>query len=336
MPTLRLVSLADRAIGLQVVRLEVEQGSAEVTVDARFDEIGAGLDPVRLEQDLGVWRTEQSGKGLSMACAASLQLKGSSNRPRALGPSDGPGTGRRCRVRQQRSNAWSRWRAAMTFGDPGPRRAGRTRPSEADRLAWRARRARGCLGATLAISDIEIKGDDTAQRALRFAIYHLNSAANPADERVSIGARALTGDSYLGHVFWDTEIYLLPFYIATWPEAARALLMYRYHTLPGARAKAARMGWRGALYAWESADTGEETTPEQRHRPRWRARSRCSAARRSSISARMWPTRSGNTGRRPAMTPSCSRPAPKSFWKRRGSGPAAPVPRPTAGAISAA
>jgi trehalose/maltose hydrolase-like predicted phosphorylase len=64
-------------------------------------------------------------------------------------------------------------------------------------------------------------------------------------------------------VFWDTEIYLLPFYTMTWPEAARALLMYRFHTLGAARAKAARMGWRGALYAWESADTGAETAPEQ-------------------------------------------------------------------------
>ena len=59
-------------------------------------------------------------------------------------------------------------------------------------------------------SDVEIAGDAAAQQALRFAIYHLNSAANPADERVSIGARALTGDDYHGHVFWDTEIFLLP------------------------------------------------------------------------------------------------------------------------------
>ena len=64
-------------------------------------------------------------------------------------------------------------------------------------------------------------------------------------------------------MFWDTEIYLLPFYTAVWPEAARALLMYRFHTLPAARAKAASMGYQGALYAWESADTGEETTPER-------------------------------------------------------------------------
>ena len=81
-------------------------------------------------------------------------------------------------------------------------------------------------------SDVIIEGDDETQEALRFAVYHLSSAANPADERVSVGARALTGDAYFGHVFWDTEIYLLPFYTAVWPEAARAMLMYRYHTLP--------------------------------------------------------------------------------------------------------
>jgi len=112
-------------------------------------------------------------------------------------------------------------------------------------------------------SDVIIEGDDKVQEAVRFAVYHLTSAANPEDECVSVGARGLTGDAYFGHVFWDTEIYLLPFYVGVWPEAARALLMYRYHTLHGARAKAAHFGFRGALYAWESADTGEETTPER-------------------------------------------------------------------------
>jgi kojibiose phosphorylase len=78
---------------------------------------------------------------------------------------------------------------------------------------------------------------------------------------VSIGARAQTGLAYSGHVFWDTEIYMLPFFALTWPEAARTLLMYRHRTLPAARAKAARYGARGAFYAWESADTGEDVTP---------------------------------------------------------------------------
>jgi trehalose/maltose hydrolase-like predicted phosphorylase len=110
-------------------------------------------------------------------------------------------------------------------------------------------------------ADVEVEGDENLQRALRFAEYHLISAANPQDERVSIGARALTGESYKGHVFWDTETYMVPFYIFTHPESAQALLMYRYNTLPAAREKARAAGYHGAMYPWESADTGEETTP---------------------------------------------------------------------------
>ncbi len=111
-------------------------------------------------------------------------------------------------------------------------------------------------------ADIEIEGDPFAQQALRFAIYHLISAANPDDEHVSVGARALTGPAYKGHVFWETEIYMLPFYTHTHPPTARSLLMYRYHTLQAAREKAHMHNCRGAFYAWESADTGAETTPE--------------------------------------------------------------------------
>ena len=111
------------------------------------------------------------------------------------------------------------------------------------------------------VSDIRVDGDAAAQRALRFAAYHLIGAADPSDDRVSIGARAMTGVTYAGHVFWDTEIYMLPFFALTWPEAARALLMYRHRTLPAARAKATQHGARGAFYAWESADTGEDVTP---------------------------------------------------------------------------
>lgn len=123
---------------------------------------------------------------------------------------------------------------------------------EAHCAAWRAR---------WEASDVVIDGDPDAQRAIRFALYHLISVANPEDEYVSIGARALTGGAYKGHVFWDTEVFMLPFFTLTYPEAARALLMYRYHTLPAARARAARLGYQGALFAWESADTGEDVTP---------------------------------------------------------------------------
>ena len=262
--TLRLVSLADRNLGLQLVRLEVEQGSAKVSVDARFDEIGAGLDAVRLEQDLGVWRTEQSAKSLAIACTAALHLNGAELSPHAPAPfrwswnwASAPGQA----ASFQRMIAVAR--SDSLAGDPG--REARDALDRAKRIGWRGVLAEHevAWAERWRLSDLRIAGDGASERALRFAIYHLNGAANPADERVSIGARALTGDAYLGHVFWDTEIYALPFYVATWPEAARALLMYRYHTLPGARAKAGEMGWRGAMYAWESTDTGEETTPAQ-------------------------------------------------------------------------
>lgn len=108
---------------------------------------------------------------------------------------------------------------------------------------------------------VYLEGDDFSARAIHFASYHLIGAADPGDDRVSIGARALTGEVYKGHVFWDTEIFMLPFYTLTYPEAARALLGYRYHSLPRAREKARLFGFRGALFAWESAIDGLEATP---------------------------------------------------------------------------
>ncbi|HZV02548.1 MAG TPA: glycosyl hydrolase family 65 protein [Planctomycetota bacterium] len=107
----------------------------------------------------------------------------------------------------------------------------------------------------------ELDGHEPDLRALRFAEHSLLASANPDDDRVSIGARGLTGSSYKGHVFWDTEIYVVPFFALTDPPVARTLLAYRHHTLPAARARAAENGFRGALYAWESAADGRDTTP---------------------------------------------------------------------------
>lgn len=114
---------------------------------------------------------------------------------------------------------------------------------------------------------IGVEGDEFAERALHFAAYHLIGAADPRDEYVSVGARALTGEAYKGHVFWDTEIFMLPFYTLTHPESARALLSYRYHTLAAAREKARLFGYRGALFAWESGIDGLEATPAIAHTP---------------------------------------------------------------------
>jgi len=110
--------------------------------------------------------------------------------------------------------------------------------------------------------NVTIEGDDAADRALRYSLFQLLIAAPRHDDRVSIGAKTLSGFGYRGHVFWDTEVFILPFFTYTRPEIARNLLLYRYHTLPGAHQNAGAEGYEGAYYAWESAETGVETTPK--------------------------------------------------------------------------
>ena len=260
---LRLLSMHSRALGLQLVQLDVDAGAVEATLEVSCEGLEFGLVTERLEQALGVWRTNATDKRLAMAVAASLLVDGEVVAPKPLGPfkwswtwTTRPGQV----VRFARMVAIAR--ADVLTEDPAEQALGQL--AAAETLGWA-----GVLGKHEASwahrwqeSDIVIGGDPAAQHALRFALYHLNGAANPHDENVSIAARALTGADYHGHVFWDTEIFLLPFYTLTWPEAARALLTYRFRTLDGARAKAERLGFRGAMYAWESACTGAETCPE--------------------------------------------------------------------------
>ncbi|MEJ5258523.1 MAG: glycosyl hydrolase family 65 protein [Fervidobacterium sp.] len=109
--------------------------------------------------------------------------------------------------------------------------------------------------------DIVIEGDETAQLGIRFNLFHLYQCA-PDNPKVSIGARGLHGEGYKGHVFWDTEIFMFPFFLYTLPEYAKNLLLYRYNTLPGARRNAQMNGFKGAQFPWESADDGLEVTPK--------------------------------------------------------------------------
>ncbi|MEK3878792.1 glycosyl hydrolase family 65 protein [Paenibacillus sp. FSL M7-0420] len=107
-------------------------------------------------------------------------------------------------------------------------------------------------------SDCVIEGDEEAQFALRYSMYQLLIIAPTKSEKVSIPARGLSGQVYKGAVFWDTEMFMLPFFLHSDPGTARNLMMYRIHTLDGARRKAAEYGYLGAFYAWESQDTGDD------------------------------------------------------------------------------
>jgi len=108
--------------------------------------------------------------------------------------------------------------------------------------------------------DIAIEGDDALQQAVRFALFHLQGAAADTGE-AAVGARGLTGAAYRGHVFWDADVFVLPFLAATRPAAARAMLEYRLRRLPAARAAAHEAGYEGARFPWESASTGRDVTP---------------------------------------------------------------------------
>lgn len=111
-------------------------------------------------------------------------------------------------------------------------------------------------------SNIEIDGDPEAERALRFAAFQLIGTAAPKDPGAAIGAKMASGFGYRHHVFWDTDIFVVPYFTVTQPDLARSHLAYRYQGLDGARRKAKRYGREGAFYAWESAATGDEVTPE--------------------------------------------------------------------------
>lgn len=109
---------------------------------------------------------------------------------------------------------------------------------------------------------IEIDCEDPYdQLAVRFAQYHLEIMVPDHDNRMNIGAKGFSGEGYKGHTFWDSEIFVLPYFTFTSPEVARKLVEYRYLSLPGAHKKAASNNYEGAQFPWESAwlDDGEVT-----------------------------------------------------------------------------
>lgn len=103
--------------------------------------------------------------------------------------------------------------------------------------------------------------NSTDQLAIRFAQYHLAVMTPIHDARMGIAAKGLSGEGYKGHSFWDTEIFIFPYWMYTEPEVAEKLLAYRYNTIGGAYKKAQDNGYEGAMYPWESAwaDDGEVT-----------------------------------------------------------------------------
>ncbi len=248
--SLRCASLADRHLLLQEAVVTPENHWGAVALEATLaepNETGRRPPVVRLEHvisgDLELIRYATHASGFEICVASRVAVAGGGREPLVL----------------------RRVLSVFTSRDgPDPRAAA---------VAHLEKFAPGAFDALLAAhegkwrefwegADIRVAGSPATEQALRFGSYHLRIAAGD-DPRVSVPARALSGRAYEGHVFWDTEVFMLPFYLHASPKEARNLVLYRHRTLDGARRRAQRLGYRGACFAWESTLTGEDVTPTE-------------------------------------------------------------------------
>jgi beta-phosphoglucomutase len=283
----RFVSMAEQHLGAVRLRVTALEGEFELRVRAGFDayventgllhwrliDQSAGLDGVQLRT-----RTRATGAELALAAevgtsevsTSEVGVSGGASQAGALQATatcdtDGqPMLERRVRLTKGASATLDKFVGfAVSIDDEDPARTAASTASAAHSEGYEAILADSAAewAKLWHTSDVIVEGDHEAQLALRFNIFQLLIAAPRYTERASIGAKTLSGFGYRHHVFWDTEIFMLPLFVYTQPALARNMLMYRYHNLPGAREKAASNGFDGAQFPWESGGTGREVTP---------------------------------------------------------------------------
>ncbi len=267
----RFASLADEHILAQRLQIVAVDGNPEIEVEAYIDQSVTNMSAQHWgtiqathdQHSVGVSATTlQSGYRIGMASTLVAQseveiLVDSANQR--------PVMRTRFTLAREASTTLHKLTTIYTSRDvDNPLQAAQSKLKEAAQIGYDALQyAHRTEWATYwDSSDVQIEGDEAAQFALRFVLYHILICAPRHDDDVNIGAKTLSGFGYKGHVFWDTELFILPPLTLTQPHMARNLLMYRYHRLAGARNKAIANGYEGAMYPWESTDTGEETTPQ--------------------------------------------------------------------------
>lgn len=107
-------------------------------------------------------------------------------------------------------------------------------------------------------ADVEIEGDDLAQRYLRFCLHHILAVAPRHTDKLSVPVKLLSGEYYQGNTFYDTDTYIVPVYTFTQPEVARNCLNWRWLGLEPGRRIARDLGYQGAKFAWQAGPFGEE------------------------------------------------------------------------------
>ncbi|MGZ3958887.1 MAG: glycosyl hydrolase family 95 catalytic domain-containing protein, partial [Flavisolibacter sp.] len=109
-------------------------------------------------------------------------------------------------------------------------------------------------------SDITIEGDPQSQQDIHSMLYHLYSFVREGTA-YSPSPMGLSGLGYNGHVFWDAELWMYPALLVLHPELAKSMVEYRFQRLEAARRNAFANGFKGAMFPWESAESGAEETP---------------------------------------------------------------------------
>lgn len=286
----RLVSLVDRQLVLMDYHFSLEQGSGVLSIESALDaspteagesddpRVGAGInraDLTPIEHQINESRLSLSfqllSSGFTLSAVAGHQLQqgeGSESRPMPTAPiavESDEGFRVACRyelpldanrpvtLTKYALYADSRTPTAVA-PDSLPRHLAACMEHE---FAHYVEQQQATMAAFWQQSDIEIGGDPSLQQGLRFNLFHLFQSIGRAPG-TNIAAKGLTGHGYEGHYFWDSEIYILPFFLYTQPDLARNLLLYRHSILDAARARARELAIpTGALFPWRTIG-GEE------------------------------------------------------------------------------
>jgi alpha,alpha-trehalose phosphorylase len=280
--TCRLVSLTHRSVAAIAYEVEPLDKPARVVLQSELvanEELPrpeadprvaavlqAPLEPIEHDAE-GTWlmllhRTRNSRVGVAVAADHTIEVPegvdvrvSSESRPdwgrvtvtASLQP------GQRLRLLKFMSYGWSSLRSVPALRDQAA--AGLT---GAMHTGWDGLLAeqRAFLDTFWSGADVEVDGDPELQQAVRFALFHVLQSGVRAEER-PISAKGLTGPGYDGHCFWDTESFVLPTLMHTWPQAVADALRWRHATLPAARARARQLGLQGAAFPWRTI-TGQE------------------------------------------------------------------------------
>ncbi len=257
-----------------------EAGPIECLLGWGFDANRTNLGTVHFEETgRGVWgqaglyhviRTLQSGVTVAQAQVARAYIDGEPAEPDATElVEEGSllrsqwttrvASGQKLVI--ERVNAVCTSRDLDPDGDPLDRAQRKCAEAAAMGFDALAEATRAVWSEKWAAADVEIEGDRLAQKALRYCLFQLMQTCPEHDDRVAIGAKALSGPGYRGHFFWDTEMFMEPFFAHTNPRAARNFSVYRHRTLPESRERAESMGCGGARFPWEGTLTGREQCP---------------------------------------------------------------------------